>query len=349
MSQNQYIITFEEPILITGANGFIGSKVVETLIKYGFKRLKCFVRPSGDIFLNKINQKLNGNNIEIIIGNLLNWSDCERASKDVSLIFHLAAGIEKTFAGCFMDSVIATRNVLEVLKNNKNLKRFIHISSIVVYSWEEIATRNVVDETMSLEREPELRFEPYTYGKVKQEELVMEYCNKFNIPYVILRPGEVYGPGKRKISGRVGINSFGFFIHLGGNNQLPLTYIDNCAEAIVQAGIKKGIDGECFNIVDDNLPTCKEFLKMYKEKVNKFYSLYLPYKFFYYFCCFWEYYSTWSKGQLQPVFNKRRCIANWKKIFFSNKKIKEKLGWSPIIPTYEALSYYFKYMKESGE
>ena len=76
-----------------------------------------------------------------------------------------------------------------------------------------------------------------------------------SLPYVIIRPGAVFGPGKSAITGRVGINTFGFFIHLGGGNVLPLTYVDNCAEAIVMAGIKPGIEGEVFNVVDDDLPT----------------------------------------------------------------------------------------------
>ena len=51
----------------------------------------------------------------------------------------------------------------------------------------------------------------------------------------------------------MGIDTFGFFIHLGGSNQLPLTDVDNCAEAVVLAGLKPGVDGEIFNVVDDDL------------------------------------------------------------------------------------------------
>jgi len=63
-------------------------------------------------------------------------------------------------------------------------------------------------------------------------------------------------PGVRqRITPRVGIDTFGTFLHLGGANQIPLTYVDNCAEAMVLAGIAPGIDGEVFNIVDDDLPS----------------------------------------------------------------------------------------------
>ena len=97
------------------------------------------------------------------------------------------------------------------------------------------------------------------------------------LPYVIVRPGAVFGPGKRELSGRIGINTFGFFIHLGGSNQLPLTFVDNCAEAIVLAGLKPGVDGETFNVVDDDLITSKQLLTAYKSAAGPFFSIRVPY------------------------------------------------------------------------
>ena len=90
-----------------------------------------------------------------------------------------------------------------------------------------------LDETSPLEDAPQERYDAYAFGKLKQEEVVHEYGRTRGLPYVILRPGAVFGPGKKNLSGRVGIDTFGFFIHLGGSNVLPLTFVDNCAEAIV--------------------------------------------------------------------------------------------------------------------
>ena len=96
----------------------------------------------------------------------------------------------------------------------------------------------------------------------------MEYGNKLNLPYVIVRPGHVYGPGNEAISARVGIGTFGTFLHLGGPNTIPFTYVDNCADAIVLAGLKPGVDGEVFNVVDDDLPSSRQFLGLYKKNVS---------------------------------------------------------------------------------
>jgi nucleoside-diphosphate-sugar epimerase len=156
----------------------------------------------------------------------------------------------------------------------------------------------------------------------------------------MLRPGTVFGPGNRGISGRVGIDTFGFFLHLGGSNQLPLTYVDNCADAIVLAGLAEGVDGEVFNVVDDELLTSREFLRAYRRKRGHFFSLSIPYFLTKRFCALWENYSVKSKGQLPPAFNRRRCSADWKGNRYTNKKLREKLGWTPRVPMKEALNSF---------
>lgn len=347
MTEDNMIINFDAPVLITGANGFIGSKVVKTLLDYGFSNLRCFVRPSGNLTtLNNVIRSFSTESAEVIKGNLLSRDDCMRATKDVSVIFHLAAGIDKSFPGAYMNSVVTTRNLLDATLKNSNLKRFLNISSFAVYSNLNMKRYSLLDEKCEVDKESELRDEAYTYGKIKQDELLLEYSNKYKIPYVIVRPSVVFGPGKKFIPSRVGISPFGFFMHIGGRIQVPLTYVDNCAEAIVLAGITKGVDGEVFNIVDDNLPTSREFLKMYKKNVGHFYSVYIPYRIFYIISFLWEMYSKWSKGQLPQVLNRRKCAIYWKGNRYSNQKLKKLLGWKPKVAFNEALKHYFKYQKE---
>jgi nucleoside-diphosphate-sugar epimerase len=205
----------------------------------------------------------------------------------------------------------------------------------------------LLDETCEVENLPELTGSAYCYAKIKQDELLFEYHRKHNIPYVIVRPGAVYGPGNKQMTARVGIGTFGIFLHLGGSNKIPLTYVDNCADAIVLAGLKKGVDGEVFNIVDDDSPKSRKFLKMYKMNVGHFRSIFIPYRIFYLLCYFWEKYSKWSEGQLPLVFNRRRCSAFWKGNRYSNQKLKDLLGWNTTIPFDKASKVYFDYCKES--
>jgi nucleoside-diphosphate-sugar epimerase len=129
-------------------------------------------------------------------------------------------------------------------------------------------------------------------------------------------------------------------MHLGGSNQLPLTFVDNCAEAIVLAGVKPGIDGEVFNVVDDELITSKELLAAYKTVVKPFYSVRVPYPVAFALSRIWENYSQRSQGQLPPAFNRRRCSAEWKGNRFSNAKIRHRLGWRPLVSMNEALEAF---------
>ncbi|MFV9644574.1 MAG: NAD-dependent epimerase/dehydratase family protein [Desulfobacterales bacterium] len=349
MIQGDFIIDSDDLILITGSNGFIGSRVVETLLRYGFRHLRCFVRPSSNLTtLNKIISSFDNDGIEVITGNLLSRDDCKKATEGVSVIFHLAAGVGKSFPACFLNSVVTIRNLLDTISHDTNLKRFLNVSSFAVYSNLKIKRGGLLDETCEVESQPQRRGEAYCYAKAKQDDLLLEYNRKYNIPYVIVRPGAVYGPGKNAITGRVGIGTFGIYLHMGGSNRIPFTYVDNCAFAIVLAGIKRGVDGEVFNIVDDDLPKSKEFLKMYKAQMGHFTSIPAPYMLSYFLCYLWEKYSEWSQGQLPLVFNRSRCAAEWKGNRYSNDKLKDMLGWQPRIPTDEALKRYFEYSRQAG-
>lgn len=349
MSQNDYIVKSEDTILITGANGYVGSKVVKTLLQYGFTNLRCLVRSDKNI--GTLQQYVTNSkaHVEFFQGNLLSRDDCANALKGVSVIYHLAAGVEKSFSGCFLNSVVTTRNLLDYAINEPALKRLVNISSIAVYTNENIPRGGVLDETCLVDTKFVERCEAYTYGKAKQDELVLEYAAKYNLPYVIVRPSVVFGPGKVKISDRIGTDTFGVFLHLGLGNIVPLTYVDNCAEAIVLSGLRPGIDGEVFNITDDNLPTSRQFLRQYKKQVKNITSVPVPYRLWYLFNYLWESYSKWSKGQLPPIFNRRACEVYWKQIRYSNKKAKEMLGWKPRVPMNEALEMFFQYMKSAKE
>ena len=348
MHENHRIIGPDDRILITGSNGFIGSRVVDTLLRSGFSNLRCFVRPSSNLTaLQAVLAAAPGARVEVMPGNLLSREDCAKAAKDVAAIFHLAAGTTKNFAGSFLNCVVTTRNLMEAAAKFGCLQRFVHVSSFAVYSNWNIRRGGLLDETCELESRPVERAEAYAFAKLKQERLVVEYAEKHGIPYVILRPGAVYGPGVRDLTKRVGIDTFGVFFHLGGSNQIPLSYVDNCAEAIVLAGLKPEIDREVFNIVDDDLPSSRKFLRKYKRHTKGFKSIYIPYWLFYGLCWLWEKYSKWSEGQFPPVFNRRRCAALWKGNRYSNQKLKDRVGWKPKFPFSEASRRYFEYLERT--
>jgi nucleoside-diphosphate-sugar epimerase len=349
--EDSFIIGQDDPILVTGATGFIGSRLVRSLLDRGFRNLRCFTRSSSEIAKgeNTWRDHPNGHHVEVVRGNLLSPEDCATATRNVAVIFHLAAGRgEKFFPDAFMNSVVTTRNLLEAAHRSECLRRFVNVSSFTVYTNDKNTRGRLLDESCPVEKQPALRGEAYTFGKVKQEEIVVEYGEKLKIPYVILRPGVVYGPGNEAITGRVGLGTFGLFLHLGGSNTIPFTYVDNCADAIALAGLKIGVDGEVFNVVDDDLPSSRKFLRLYKKHAVRFKSIYVPHFVSYMLCYMWERYVVRSEGQLPPAFNRRRWYANWKRTRYSNEKLKTRLDWTQGVSTPEGLKRYFESCRNRG-
>lgn len=351
MDVNDRIINYSDTILITGANGFIGPRLVKTLLDYGYYNLKCSVRSTSDLTtLRSIISSYPLNNVQICTGDLLSRQDCDRMTEGVRVIYHLAAAMRDTsFESSYINNVETTRNILNAATKGKSLRRFVNVSSLRVYSNMQLKHGALLDESCDIETDLDNRGDAYCTAKVKQEELVTEVCKKHDLSYVTLRPGIVYGPGNKGIHRMVGRmkgkGKFSIFIHLGGENVLPMSYVDNCAEAIVLAGIKKGVDGEAFNVVDDDLPTSRSFLKLYKQNVRKFVSLCIPYRIFYIFCCLWEKCSKLSKKQLPLTFNRNKCSAAWKGNVYSNAKLKKFLNWEPKVNFGDAMKNYFEYQK----
>jgi nucleoside-diphosphate-sugar epimerase len=337
-------VSRDDVMLVTGANGFIGKRVVASLLEQGFRRIRCLTRPSSNASdLQALAAKYRPQaDVEIVRGNLLSRADCVEASRDVAVAYHLAlGGGGKSFPDSFMGAVVTTRNLIEALLDEGRLKRFVNISSFAVYTNRNKSRRQVLDESSEVEPNPESCGEAYCYAKARQDDLVVHYGEQRGLPWVTLRPGVVYGPGKRQLSGRIGLGTFGIFLHMGSSNRIPFTYVDNCADAIVLAGVTPGIEREIFNIVDDDVPTSRAFLKMYKRRVGPFRSISLPRPASYALCYLWERASARSQRQLPEFLNRRAWRAYWKGSRYSNRKLKERLGWTPRVSMGDGLERFF--------
>jgi nucleoside-diphosphate-sugar epimerase len=339
----------DELLLITGAGGFIGVSVVDLLLSYGYTRLRCLVRPSTPMRRLQAVIRRHSAGVEILEGNLTSPPLCAEAVEGVGIVYHLAAGVDKSFPGAFLNSVVTTRNLLDALIGQREFKRFVNVSSFAVYDPTAVRRGALLSEDTPLDPKPVTRGDAYAYGKVKQDELVFRYAKEHGIPVVTLRPGSVFGPGRKGVTGRVGIDTFGIYLHLGGTNRIPLTYVDNCADAIVLAGLVRGAEGQIFNVVDDDLPTSRTLLKGYKNAVGHFRSISVPYPLSYGLSILWEKYSRWSEGQLPPVFNRNRAMTEWRGNRYSNQRLKDVLKWTPRVPMTTALQRYFEFQSRTAE
>jgi len=346
MKLEQSIIAPEDLILITGSNGFLGVKVVEKFLESGFQNLRCFIRSSGDSSrLASTLSKFPSAKVEVFEGNLNDPDDCYGALRDVSVVVNCAAGMRGGLANMYIDSVVSSRNLLDASTRRTHVRRIVHISSFAVYETAPIKRGDRLTETASLESHHNERNEPYSYTKVKQEEQFWKYAGKYDQPLVVLRPGVIFGPAGRELSGRVGLQLGRFIIHLGGSNRIPLTYVENCAEAVVLAATKPGIDGEVFNVVDDDLPTARTFLKQYKAARRNVRSISVHYPVLQLLSRTLTWYSYRSKGQIPPLLTPHKVASTWKGVGFDNTKAKKGLGWMPKVPMSAALEAHFEYVR----
>ena len=190
-----------------------------------------------------------------------------------------------------------------------------------------------MDETCPLENNLKDR-DSYAVVKIRQERLVRDRCREAGLGYVVIRPGKIYGPGDHPVPPQLGLRISGIcFLYIGGRNLLPLTHVSNCAEAILNAGMTAGIEGEAFNIVDDNLPTQKEFLELYESILGRMpRRVWMPYGGFLLLASVLEAASRKTKGNIPPVISRYRAANLWKNFKYSNLKAKSRLGDPHIDP-----------------
>ncbi|HLZ50681.1 MAG TPA: polysaccharide deacetylase family protein [Candidatus Acidoferrum sp.] len=326
-------------ILVTGAAGFLGNALIGRLLAHGYREIRCNVRRRRDI--PKLDALLNqypGTRLEYCVGDLRYREDAARAVDGVQLIFHLVAGKKGTAADLFLNSVVASRNLLDAAADRKPM-RIVLVSSFGVYGVVGLGRRARVNEETMLEPYPARR-DHYSYSKLRQEQLFWEYQKRKGFVLVVLRPGVIYGPGGGHFSNRVGLTIGNWQLHFGGNNLLPLSYVDNCAEAVVVAGTHPSAAGQIYNVHDDDLPTCRQYLRAYKKNVAKIRSISIPYFGVRLLSSMVTKYNLYSKGQLPAILTPYKSASLWGGNRFDNSKLRS-IGWKQLVPTAEGLQRSF--------
>jgi nucleoside-diphosphate-sugar epimerase len=281
--------------------------------------------------------------VELFSGSLSSKENAARALDGAGVVYHLAASLLGAAADIFLNTVVASKHLLEAISaatqaGGRSIK-VVLVSSFGVYGVAGFPRGHLVDESTPLEPHPERR-DLYSQAKLRQEKLFREYQARCGFPLVVLRPGVIYGPRGSRLSARVGLELLGVFLYLGGDNLLPLTYVDNCAEAIAVAGQSAAADGQTYNVVDDDLPTCKSYLARYRAEVKPLRTLRIPYPAMAALSALVQRYHAYSKGQLPAIFTPYKTATSWGGNRFANAKLKG-LGWRPLVSTDEGVRRAF--------
>jgi NAD dependent epimerase/dehydratase len=227
-----------ETALITGADGFIGSHLTEMLVARGYqvKALSQYNSFNNWGWLEDVNCK---DQIEILTGDIRDPHYCKHITKDVDVIFHLAALIAIPYSYIAPDSYVDTNikgtlNICQAAKENGNI-RVIHTSTSEVYGTAQYVP---IDEKHPLQPQS-----PYSATKIAADAMAMSFYNTFELPVTIARPFNTYGPRQ---SARAVIPTI-------------ITQIANRVKEIKLGDLTPTRD---FNYVED---TCRGFIALAEE------------------------------------------------------------------------------------
>jgi UDP-glucose 4-epimerase len=253
-------------VLITGANGFLGRHVVAAVAARGH-HVRALVRSANAA------AELQADMMEPVVCDLRSRSGLPGVLDEIDAVIHLAASVKGSDDLQFMNTVVGTENLLDAVAAG-GVDRFVHCSSFSVYDWKKASS--TLDEDSPLEADRYAR-DGYAVAKIWQEELVRRYAAKNDWRLTVLRPGFLWGPGNEMISGTG--HSFGrCHVVFGGARQLPISYVENCAECIALALDQPAAVGETYNIVDpERISAWRYTGEALRATKTRGFRLYVPY------------------------------------------------------------------------
>ena len=294
-------------ILVTGACGFIGSHLVEKLVKknHNVRAFTYYNSRNSHGWLDNIDKKI-FKDLKVISGDIRDHDFLQQQTKKVDVIFHLAAliGIPYSYYApkSYIDTnVTGTYNVLNAAKIN-NVSKTIITSSSEVYG--------TAQEVPILESHQLSAQSPYAASKIAADQLALSFYKSYGLPVTIIRPFNTFGPRQsaRAIIPTIitQLRKKQNIIKLGNLSPTrDFTYVDDTVEAFVSCLGNKKISGEVFNIGNNFEISIKNILKIIEKDFG---------------------------FQFEVSLDKKRIRAKKSEVyrlFSSNVKAKKILKWSP--------------------
>ena len=308
--------------LVTGAGGFLGRHVVAELRRRGHA-VRALIRPSG-----RIHELSAAEGVEVHRADLLDRQALGAAFVGMDVLIHLAARLRGTPQEIHAAAVTGSETLLEAMARS-DTARIVLAGSMSVYDW--AAARGELTEESPLEGEPEGR-DAYTAAKLEQERLVRRTAAGRGWDLTVLRPGFIWGAGHAYLP-CLGHRMGPIHLAIAPAARPPLTYVENCASCFATAAEDSRARGGTFNVVDGDGVTSWEFLGGYlRRSGERGIRVPVPYR---------PARSLVSLANavgrrlipgnrpLPGLLHPRRFEARFKPLRFSNRKVRDVLGWSP--------------------
>jgi UDP-glucose 4-epimerase len=347
---------------VTGGTGFIGSHLVDRLVKEGHE-VTCLVKKNRKD-LKKLGTEavevsyLKKLGVEIVYGDLRSKKSLIKIAnriKSVDVVFHLAALARAyEYLGVkdyFLTNVEGTRNLLEAFKK-KRIEKFIYVSSI------EAVGKSKTGEPLT-EESP---CNPVgIYGRTKRlaELLTLEYYKKYGMPTCILRFPMTYGPRSTLLWPRLfNLVRKGFYPIIGsGETKFEFCFVGNEVEGMMKAAEAENINGEIFFISDERSYKIKEVLEAIAKEMNvDLKIIHLPYTLAYLLAInieglskIFKFYPFAVPETGRPAFSRRTIDWTTKDSWICDiSKAKRMLKYKPPFSLREGLRITIDWFREIG-
>lgn len=305
-------------VFVTGATGFIGKYLSFRLRDLGAQVIALERTPGNG-------SDLAAAGLTVVYGDVCDAEAMERIiGSGVDIVMHLAAWLPgPDWRAAEAINVAGTRSLAEICVT-AHVERFVYTSSIMVYG---------LHGDLEVDEKTPLRpyGDPYGDSKIRAEQALREVAARGGLPYAIVRPGMVYGPGSRPWAVRPARLAKAGWTPLidGGQGSAHPVYIDNLVDLLVLCATHSDAVGETFNGVDDPV-TLGEFLGAYMAMIPTRRALRLP-----------GWLVQMAAALIDPFLRDRsyRYVAHQLigRGQVSNRHAKQRLGWRPRVSLEEGL------------
>ena len=311
--------------LVTGAAGFLGSRVVRQLLDRGHA-VRAVIRTP-----RTLPQEWR-DRVEVVPADLQTAPALENLFEGIDVLIHLAATLHGT-DDQHHSTTLGTARLLEAMRIAGAVRHAVLASSCSVYDW--TAARTLFNEKSPLKSNT-YNTGAYAAAKMAQEAIMRRYADENSWTLAVLRPGFIYGPGAMPAAGG-GLAVGRALLVFAPLARLRLTHVENCAAAFVNAAEQR-IDGT-FNIIDDECVSAWRYAGRLNRHHPGRFRIPVPYLAGLAMVRLAHMASRVlpqsSRQKLPGVLNPHEYRARFKPLHYDNRHAREALGWT-CRPLFEA-------------